>query len=514
VLERPLGASHALGTAAAGDGARAPEAGEAPAGSYRLLLEALPSAYVETDGAGVVVEANSAAIALLGLERRFLLGKPLAVLVPPDERPDFRARLGRRGQAPGEHVFQTTLEPRDRPAIRVSARVVVDQGEGPDGARWFLEELGDAGEAPSPELQRHVEDAVRGRTAEIAAALNEVLAQQRVLEAALREAPVALAVFEARSGRLLAVSDELARLIGTTSSSQRRALAPLVADSGAPVSRCARLGLRAEDARVVLPKPDGTRLTARVTVAPAQTPSGRLVVALVEDLERLWGREHRELAYVATAAHTLQNPLAVITSAVDVLQRGAKDDPDERDRFLGHIEEAASRLVRASRAILTLARVRSGQGVIRRRVVLLDDLLRRAAAGLRTPGSVLVHVECRPEHAVIADEDLLEAAIVTLAENAARHTNAGSVLLACRDGEPGWAAILVEDTGRGIPEEELERVVQPFVRGDGERGGSGLGLPIVREIAEALGGRLELESTVGVGTKASIVLRSVEAVAS
>jgi signal transduction histidine kinase len=262
----------------------------------------------------------------------------------------------------------------------------------------------------------------------------------------------------------------------------------------------------------VLPKPDGSRLTARVSAAPAQAPGGRLVVAVVEDLERLWDRERRELAYVATAAHTLQNPLTVITSAVEVLQRGAKDDPDERDRFLGYIEEAAGRLVRASRAILMLARIRSGHTLLGRKVVVLDDLLRRVAAGLDVPGGVRVDVDCRPEHAVLADRDLLEAAIVTLAENAARHTSAGSVLLACRDREPGWAAVLVEDTGQGIPESELARVVEPFVRGGDERRGTGLGLPIVREIAEALGGRLELESTVGTGTTATIVLPSVEVV--
>jgi PAS domain S-box-containing protein len=512
VLELPLGPPHPTGRPGAGDGA-AFDAADGPAAGYRLLLEALPSAYVETDGAGIVVEANSAATTLLGLERRFLVGKPLAVLVPADERADFRARLAQRDRARSEQVFRTTLEPRDRPAVRVSARVVVDQGHGAHHrARWFLEELGNAAEAPSAELQRHVEDAVRERTAEIAATLNEVVAEQRVLEAALRGAPVALAVFEARTAKLLAVSNELARLIGTTGSSQRRALAPLVAGPAAPVSRCARLGVPVEGAHAVLPRADGARLTARVTVAPTQTPGGRLVVAVVEDLERLWHQERRELAYVATAAHTLQNPLTVIVSAVDVLQRGAKEDPDERDRFLGHIEEAASRLVRASRAILTLARIRGGHAMLRRRVVVLDDLLRRVEAGLRVPGGVLVDVECRPEHAVIADPDLLEAAIVTLAENAARYTSSGSVVLACRDREPGWAAVLVADTGQGIPEAELERVVQPFVRGGDERRGTGLGLPIVREIAEALGGRLELESTPGVGTTASIVLRAVEAV--
>ncbi len=93
---------------------------------------------------------------------------------------------------------------------------------------------------------------------------------------------------------------------------------------------------------------------------PAQ-PEIEWALLVIDDLTEQERRELAEREFVSNAAHELRTPLTTIIGAVEVLQAGAKDDPDQRDRFLTHIEREARRLARLARAMLTLARAHSGQ---------------------------------------------------------------------------------------------------------------------------------------------------------
>src|SRR5262249_34143153 len=103
---------------------------------------------------------------------------------------------------------------------------------------------------------------------------------------------------------------------------------------------------------------------------------------VIDDLTEQERRELAEREFVSNAAHELRTPLTTIIGAVEVLQGGAKEDPAERDRFLGHIEREAGRLARLARAMLTLARAHSGQEPPRVEAVELSPLLQEVAAGL------------------------------------------------------------------------------------------------------------------------------------
>jgi signal transduction histidine kinase len=109
---------------------------------------------------------------------------------------------------------------------------------------------------------------------------------------------------------------------------------------------------------------------------------------------------------------------------------------------------------------------------------------------------------------VHSNRDLLEHALLNLVGNAARHTDRGRICVKARIDPIGALTIDVSDTGSGIPSEELGRLFDRFYRGPGEAGrtGFGLGLPIVKEAVQAIGGRVEIESVVGTGTTARIVL--------
>jgi signal transduction histidine kinase len=237
---------------------------------------------------------------------------------------------------------------------------------------------------------------------------------------------------------------------------------------------------------------------------PSQ-PDTDWALLVVDDLTEQERRELAEREFVSNAAHELRTPLTTIIGAVEVLQAGAKEDPAERDRFLGHIERESGRLARLARAMLTLARAHSGQEPPRVDAVELAPLLRDVAAGLQPHAGVAVDVEVANGLAVEANRDLLEQALRNLGENAAKHTARGSIVLRAY-GDGNTVTIEVEDSGPGISPEVQRHVFDRFYRGERDAHGFGLGLAIVRESVRTLGARIELDSAPGEGTVFRILL--------
>lgn len=210
-------------------------------------------------------------------------------------------------------------------------------------------------------------------------------------------------------------------------------------------------------------------------------------------------QESPEEQFVTNAAHELQSPLTAIVSAVEVLQAGAKDTP-ERDIFLDHIEDAAARLVRLTRALLVLSRFQTRTEAPKTELVALEPLMSDVAARVSTQQGVDLAVSCPADAAVVTNRELVDHAIFNVVTNATNYTTNGRVELSARVIE-GVAEISITDTGPGIPETEQERVFERFYRGEaGIDHGSGLGLAIARAAIEAVGGVVELESKVGTGT--------------
>jgi len=238
---------------------------------------------------------------------------------------------------------------------------------------------------------------------------------------------------------------------------------------------------------------------------PAQ-PEGDTVLIVLDDLTEQERRELAEREFVANAAHELRTPLTTIIGAVEVLQAGAKENEDERDRFLAHIEREAARLGRLAHALLALARAHAGQEKPRLEPTLLEPILRDVAADLRPRDGVTVEVDCAAGLAANVNRDLLEQALRNLGENAAKHTPSGQVVLRA------YAAgrnvrVEVEDTGIGMSGVTQQHVFDRFYRGaDRDPEGFGLGLAIVRQAVRSLDGRIELDSAPGEGTRFRIVL--------
>jgi signal transduction histidine kinase len=231
--------------------------------------------------------------------------------------------------------------------------------------------------------------------------------------------------------------------------------------------------------------------------------SGRAghVSLLIHDVSRRARTAQAEHDFVVNAAHELLSPLTVISAASDVLREGAKDIPEIRDRFIGHIGDAAARLIRVSRALLTLARAESGVEPPRLELVRLRPVLDQIVLS----GEAEADVHCPDDLAVLAERDLLEQALANLVANAKRHSSGGRIGISVDERPDRIVGIEIVDTGAGILPEHLDRVGDRFYSGHGrDATGFGIGLSIAARSLAAFGGRLTLASTPGQGTRARV----------
>jgi signal transduction histidine kinase len=250
---------------------------------------------------------------------------------------------------------------------------------------------------------------------------------------------------------------------------------------------------------------DGERVFDLTGIPAARSETALLVITDVSEREQ---RQRAEREFVNNAAHELRTPLAAITSAIERLQAGARDVPEKRDRFLGHIQRESTRLNRLASSLLVLARAQSREQMPRRTEIPLRELLEELVGGVEVRQGVELVIDCPPDLVASSNRDLLEHALLNLATNAARHTDSGRVCISARVESNGSVRIGVSDTGSGIDPDELGRLFDRFYRGPGEEGGAGfgLGLPITKEAVEALGGQVEIDSVPGEGTTARILL--------
>ena len=246
-----------------------------------------------------------------------------------------------------------------------------------------------------------------------------------------------------------------------------------------------------------------------VSLAGVRDAEGRSALLLIEDVTAREQRATAERDFLTNAAHELRTPLAAIAGAVEVLQRGAKDDPGFRDRFLGHIARENTRVTRLAESLLALARVQAGLDAPRLDLVELKPLLEEIAAELTPPPDVRVDVDCPEGLTARADRELAYRALFNLALNAVAHTTAGTVSVSATRLSPEAVEIGIVDTGKGMAPEERARAFERFFRGSrGRASGFGLGLSIADEAIRVLGGHIELASEVGIGTTVRVQLPS------
>jgi two-component system phosphate regulon sensor histidine kinase PhoR len=237
-------------------------------------------------------------------------------------------------------------------------------------------------------------------------------------------------------------------------------------------------------------------------------------VLVLHDISELRRLERVRRDFVANVSHEFKTPLTAIQGFAETLLGGALHDTANRTRFLEIIREHASRLARLTDDLLRLSSIEAGQLDFEMHPVSIPDLIESCVETSRFRAGqkkLRLKVEC-PEDLprVRGDARRLSEILQNLLDNAVQYTPEGGQITVRASAEAPWVRIAVADTGIGIPSDQLQRIFERFYRVDAARsreaGGTGLGLSIARHLAEAHGGRIEVQSEVGRGSTFTLIL--------
>lgn len=231
---------------------------------------------------------------------------------------------------------------------------------------------------------------------------------------------------------------------------------------------------------------------------------GRLAATFNDMLARLDQAVTTQRRFLADASHELRTPVTVIRTSAETLLRAGTLRPTECRSTLQLLVREADRMGRLVADLLALARADTGQSLDRRRLALDTLVLEVYEQGLTLADGVDVTVGEFEQVEIEGDPDRLKQLALNLMDNAIRYAQAGGTVTIDLVHEGSEAILRVHDNGPGISAEHLPHIFDRFYRVDTMRsrsgGGTGLGLAICRWVAEAHGGRITVESIVGVGS--------------
>ncbi len=246
------------------------------------------------------------------------------------------------------------------------------------------------------------------------------------------------------------------------------------------------------------------KIYVQLVVIPDSHEGGSLL--LVQDLTRVRRLETVRRDFISNISHELRTPLASLKALTETLQTGALTDPEAGPRFLDRIVTEVDALNQMTQELLDLSRIESEQVQLQLAPISPKRLLLSAAERMKLQSQragVAMHVEHTDEAVeVMADQTRLEQVLVNLIHNSVKFTHAGGEINLSATTTNGSVQFAVQDTGIGIPSDDLPRVFERFYRVDRSRsgGGTGLGLSIARHLVEAHRGKIWVESVEGKGS--------------
>jgi signal transduction histidine kinase len=263
--------------------------------------------------------------------------------------------------------------------------------------------------------------------------------------------------------------------------------------------------------RVVVEVGQGGSVTSgvlRYTISPTGHGDKHFGLVTIEDVTQQRVAEAAMNSFLAKAAHELRTPLTNIRLFVEEALEHCERDPAATSRCLNIMNEEAQRLDRTVSEILSVSQIEAGSFELKRDDVSVAALLAQLKADHEAQARerrITLEFDQPPKLPVIqADRDKIALALHNLVGNALKYTLEGGHVAVVTTAENGRLTVAVTDTGIGIGPEERERVFDKFYRSKNPQAasvnGSGLGLPIAREVARLHGGDVTLESELGKGS--------------
>lgn len=250
-----------------------------------------------------------------------------------------------------------------------------------------------------------------------------------------------------------------------------------------------------------------------VTASEGPSPTGAVLLLRDVTEQKRWEQAQRQ--FIATASHEMRTPIAALRGFLELLEGGAKDKQEVRDDFLRTMEAEVDRLQRLVGDLFTLAQLDAGrmrlnlaphavEEIIGDVVAVMGPLADEAGVALTTELGVAAPM-------VLCDRDRIVQVLVGFVDNALKHSHREGEVTVYARREGASVRVGVKDTGPGIPADVRGKIFARFFQGSGETDGvmrgAGLGLAIAREIVEAHGGTIAVESEPGWGADFYFLLR-------
>ena len=251
--------------------------------------------------------------------------------------------------------------------------------------------------------------------------------------------------------------------------------------------------------------------TTRLVAAPYVEGGEQRVVLAAYDISEERRAQRLRHEFLANASHEIRTPLAGIQATLEVLDLGAIDDPNAARPFLSTALEEVQRLTAFVEDLLDLSRLEMGWTRLSLQPTKVKDQIDRSVgiiSALATRAQITVDTDVPAETPdVAADPGRLHQALVNLLHNAIKFTPVGGRVAISTSTGDGVVWIHIKDTGIGIPARDVPLLMDRMLRGDGPGPrGTGLGLPIVKQIIEAHTGEVRVESEEGQGSTFSVSL--------
>jgi signal transduction histidine kinase len=211
--------------------------------------------------------------------------------------------------------------------------------------------------------------------------------------------------------------------------------------------------------------------------------------------------------FISSISHELRTPLTSIKGWAFTLKRPGFNDDRKREEALDIIIEESERLTSLVEELLDFSRFQAGRITLNLENVNLGELLNKTISELEPRferNNIFVQNKIQEVQLIKADKNRLKQVFINILDNAVKFSEAGGIITIELFSNEKEIVIAIEDTGCGIPEEDLKKVLQKFYKVQINKPGSGIGLAVCDEIIKLHGGKIEIESKEGAGTKVSI----------